>query len=772
MRQVIILLITLLSFTINCNAQENTNKESLSLFIKSIGYLQNKEYKLGVDMLSKAYELQTQSYGNVNHKFDVSLLKWLARGYNYLYDVDKAINFQNKAVEEQYALTGEKNEDYIDLLNDLTILYLRAENYKRAIETGNCILKICRNLPDDFTEKDVAGYKVNIAQAYLGLGNPAEAKSILEKSVRLYEKDKQQIKGVFSILNYVSVVSTYSSACLYSGDIDEAIEYNDKSIQVCRIDSGLIKTDYYATLLANKSLCFDYKGDLNKATVYAKEALNIRKLRGGEYNMSYVMSLNNVAKLEMLKKSWDEAEAKLNRCVGICDFLGVHNELYYAVKFNIMVCNLFKSHNSSYSDCTEELKDIYNYTKLNIINNFLWLTADERKVFLKKSMLNYLRLFIPLIAYHEPKREMMEMCYDFSLLLKGQLLNTQVSLRDLIAQSNDKRLIDMMNNLREQRAFLIHQYQIPISRRSLTNTDSLENKCKEEEATLIDKSYVYGNYAQSMKLTWRDVQTTLKPNDTAIEFLNFSCGKDSMMYAALVISKEMASPKMIPLAWKRDFDQYAANLYSGYPSKRMYHLIWKPLEPYMHEGSDVYFSPSGMFYQTNIEAFRDSSGIMASEKYHLYRLSSTREICYDRKEFRPQTASLYGNIDYFMDAKEMADATRKYHISANGDVAMRGFVVDSTSTRGPLKPLAGTGKEVENILEQLEKKNIQVGVFKGTEGTEESFKALSGKRIGIIHLATHGFFFNDLKAKSNAFISHLMINDDRSMVDMSMKRAG
>jgi CHAT domain-containing protein len=49
---------------------------------------------------------------------------------------------------------------------------------------------------------------------------------------------------------------------------------------------------------------------------------------------------------------------------------------------------------------------------------------------------------------------------------------------------------------------------------------------------------------------------------------------------------------------------------------------------------------------------------------------------------------------------------------------------------------------------------------------------LSGKRYGIIHLATHGFFFDNEKAKDNVFINNIMMNDDRSAVDMSMKRSG
>jgi CHAT domain-containing protein len=771
-RIALLLMITLLSFTNKCNAQENIDQESLSLFIKSVAYLQNRDYPHYVDILENAYNLQNQTYGNSNHEFDVYLFKGLARGYNYLYDINKSIYYQNKAVEEQCALSGEKDEDYIDLLNDLAILYSRAENYKKVIETGNRILNICGEMTNVFTEKNVAGYKVNMAQAYLALGNSAEAKSILEKSVMLYEKDRQNIRGFLPIIDYISVVSTYSSACLYSGEIDKAIDYNDKAIEVCIRDTGMLKTDYYATLIANKSLSYDFKGDWDMAIKYAKEALYIRKTLGGEYNTSYLMSLNNIAKLEMLKRLYDEAETKFGRCVDICDSLGIRNNLYFAFKLNITICEFVKSNNQCKYDFIGDIKEVYSYTRQNIINNFLWLTADERKVLLRKSMMNYLKFFIPFVAYNEPKSEMTEMCYDFSLLLKGQLLNTQIGLIDLIAQSNDKQLIEMMNNLRAQRAFLTHQYQIPVTKRTLSNIDSLENKCKEEESSIIEKSNIYGNYAQSVKLTWSDVQQALKPNDTAIEFLNFYIGNDSMEYVAMVINKDMQYPKMIPLALKSDYDRYLNNMYSGEACVDMYNLVWKPIEPYLHEGGKVYFSPSGMFYQSNIEVLRDSSGRMASEKYNLYRVSSTREICNVRDEQRPRSAMLYGDIDYFMSPDDMVNAVKRYHKSDVNDFATRGFNNDSADTRGPLMNLDGTQREVENIADELKKGNINVSVVTGKDGTEESFKALSGKRYGIIHLATHGFFFDNEKAKDNVFINNIMMNDDRSAVDMSMKRSG
>ena len=42
--------------------------------------------------------------------------------------------------------------------------------------------------------------------------------------------------------------------------------------------------------------------------------------------------------------------------------------------------------------------------------------------------------------------------------------------------------------------------------------------------------------------------------------------------------------------------------------------------------------------------------------------------------------------------------------------------------------------------------------FIGDNGSEESFKDLSGKRTGIIHIATHGFFLPIEESRRSQFL--------------------
>jgi tetratricopeptide (TPR) repeat protein len=725
-----------------------------------------------------------------------SNLAILASYYTKTGDYHHAIECGKRVASIYKRFFGEINLKYVKSLNTLASYYEISSNFRKALQLDKHALMIMESFPNN--HKEIALALHSMSGIYYCLGDYRNAIKYETQALKIRESYKN---GIFSDY-YVSIsnMALYYS-CL--GDYEKAVVWETLSNKleppIFKINNNLY--------LHNMAFYSAMKGNDKKAKEL--EIQNLRKYKDNNTN-EYPNYLNHLSyycfklgekqrAVELCQLAKDIIETNRNKNMSI--YIGILNNLAY-YDFSLgkykeglaleeenkdLIKNIWgnKSHQyinvllklASYhhqvgndkKSCSYAL-DFSAIIRQYVRDNFLWLTSDERKTFW--NMYNHaLSDMVPRLTYQLQSDSLYGACYDAAILYKGILLSTQTEFKKIVMDSGNQQLINDYGELEKNKAALTHLYDTSASSLPL-DIDSIETVCTEEERAIMKKSALYGDFTKTMTYRWRDVQHALKANDTAIEFLNFHCGGDSVMYAALVLNKHTDCPMMIPLALKRDFDRYAANMYSGDTCRQMYNLVWKQLEPYMSDAGDVYFSPSGMFYQTNIEAFRDSSGRMASEKYHLYRVSSTREICYGRNEKRPQTAALYGNIDYFMGTEEMAAAARRYHTSGEENVAMRGLAVDSTDTRGPLKPLEGTEKEVENIADELNKGHIHVALVTGKDGTEESFKDLSGKHTGIIHLATHGFFFNDQKAKDNTFINRLMMNDDRLAVDMSMKRAG
>jgi tetratricopeptide (TPR) repeat protein len=718
-------------------------------------YADKKDYNTSFKYCYESLELCKELLGTDNIEYG-SILKNL--GYNY-YDTQqytKAIEILRQA-HYIYVRNDNTDPEILTINETLALSYETQSDIQNALKVTEENIELCTRIGEK--EDHYTLNLLNQSKYYNSLGRYNEAINSAKKSIDICEKFHRT-----NDLLYLKSAMIMSSAELSLSNFDQALHY----VEIANNYMEHYPYDY-EDKCNNLIICSKIHQAIGNYTLAESELDKAKKEygRNGKNNDKlYAVILNSYANLHADKGSYKEAIQKGIKEVQLAlKEYGKESYEYITTLGNLADYYYL---DKDYSNASRNFVTYYSLLKNRLLSNFSTMTSQECKYFWNKYLINY--IFLPKLASKITDNQIVKCCYDGQLLSKNLLLNTNIEMNKLLMECGDISVINEFHRLQDNRAMLNHQNELPVSKRTI-DTNSLSTLCEKMEKRLAEKSKLFGDATQNMKLTWHDVQNFLKPNDTAIEFIDFPIGKDSIEYAALVINKEINSPKMISLSLNNAYDKYAADMYTGNACKKMYNLVWKKLEPYMYNGGNVYFSPSGIFYKANIEVLCDSLGRMACEKYNLYRVSSTREICYDKKNERPKTASLYGNIDYFMGTNDMANVAKRYHITDNNYVATRGFDADPTDTRGALKPLEGTEKEVNDICEELKKDNISAVVVKGKEGTEESFKALSGKHTSIIHLATHGFFFDD-KTKFMPYIENLMINDDSPTTDTSMKRAG
>ena len=158
-------------------------------------------------------------------------------------------------------------------------------------------------------------------------------------------------------------------------------------------------------------------------------------------------------------------------------------------------------------------------------------------------------------------------------------------------------------------------------------------------------------------------------------------------------------------------------------------------------------------HKTPIELLSDGLGNYANEKYNMFRLSSTRELCKKRKEGISNVV-LYGGLLYDAEPKgEEVDSLNAFQH------------YEDSSTRSGWNYLPASEVEVDSISNLLASQGINVIKKKGLDGTEESFKELSGLDLSMVHIATHGFYFPQQEAH--------YLDYYQSQTDISpMKRSG
>ena len=161
-------------------------------------------------------------------------------------------------------------------------------------------------------------------------------------------------------------------------------------------------------------------------------------------------------------------------------------------------------------------------------------------------------------------------------------------------------------------------------------------------------------------------------------------------------------------------------------------IVWGRLSSYLQAKKRIFFSADGIFNSIGIE-YLPYHGSPLSEQFEVYRLSSTKELCYKHENGKPTKAALFGDINY----NEQTTMTEK---TKQDLIAMR-------SSDG-LANLDYTRQEIDGIELLMKEKGLKhVSKLRDTEASKEAFMNLDDSHVNIVHIATHGMY-NDEKKSS------------------------
>ncbi len=230
-------------------------------------------------------------------------------------------------------------------------------------------------------------------------------------------------------------------------------------------------------------------------------------------------------------------------------------------------------------------------------------------------------------------------------------------------------------------------------------------------------------------VTWRDVQKRLGNGEAAIEFVRFNVFEGENvkvldLYAAITMTWDSKSLMFIPVNTERNLtlwelkdpsDLYAVDQYGA----ALGQIVWLDILYYLdkQEISTIYFAPCGVLNQIAIEALPYDEENTLSYHYNLTRLSSTRELVNKHNLHPNKSAALFGDLFYRSSAETMRQA----------------------QTRSAVGALPYSKQEINGINQLMSGKQYHVNMLSQKQGTEASFKSLSGKSPSILHLSTHGF---------------------------------
>jgi CHAT domain-containing protein len=392
----------------------------------------------------------------------------------------------------------------------------------------------------------------------------------------------------------------------------------------------------------------------------------------------------------------------------------------------------------------------------NIIFTLMNLSEINKKGILDKTQfsLNYIKLIQYYYSILNPNINFVTQIYNSELIFKGLLTSTGTLVRKQIMHSNNKLIIEKLSGFIEQRKNIENYLQKPINEHPINFKEILvENERLESE--LIKESQMFKKVSNYWKIPVSDVGQRLNNNDVAIEFVSFNTLyanqlSDTTKFAALMLQPNNEKPIWINLCTQQQIDSLWQVSKQGevnntinqfYNNPKLYELIWKPLEQHLVGVSKIYFAPAGGLHKIAFQALTGSDGEKLSKKYDLIQLTSTRELMDKELYTVSSTASfaLFGGINYNADSTQLIQNKANF---TNNEISYTINTRDSKKEK--FSKLQFTDNEVKGIASLFNSKANQL--FTGNAATEEQFKLLGSytkPSPTIIHLATHGFYFDE-----------------------------
>ena len=668
----------------------------------------------------------------------------------YLGNYADAIDYYTQSLKIKKKTIGDNHPDYATSLNNIGLVFTKMGNYYNALKYYQQSAKIWK---DNYGEdnRDFLTSISNIADLYANIGDYQKS---LKYNLLVLEIRKRVLGEEH--LDYTKTLINIGEVYFNLGDFDNALKYNQQALEIIKRNFGE-KHPYYAESLNSIGVIYSDDGDYQTALKFYTQAMELKKNIQGSQSPGYAESANNVGLAYLHMGSNDTAMKYFNEALEIYEntFGKQHND--YALTLNNIGYSYYKMNNAGKAVFMND--QALTICKNNLVRNFSFMTAREREAYWNANKLVFNNgLFY---SFNTDKDSLADKdAYNIELIQKGLLLASEISLTNIIMESGDDALIAEYNDFRRMSQELNSELEKTISERTI-NCDSLAVVIQMKERRIIERSKEFGDATNFININWKDVQKSLKANDVAIEFSTHGSTPDSIMYAAIVLTKNMEAPVCVPLfnqseiqkllrgitpakteTYSDDENRGATTVASKrqgiYESTGLYNLLWKPLEKYFPENPRIYFAPSGMLHQIAVEYAPIDQEKTISDKYEIYRVSSTRYIAMDYMPTPVKNTALYGGIYYDSDTTIMKQESDKY---STRSATYTSFAdLNRNEDRGSLSYLPGTKIEVEDIFGKLKKKKVKTTLYEGSQASEESFKALSGSDISMLHIATHGFF--------------------------------
>ena len=619
---------------------------------------------------------------------------------------------------------------HILMLRNIANIYNQNGKYQEAEETYTLLRKEIAKLYDSQNTDEYIEALHDMAIHTMTIGDYEQGDAYLDQELQALHK-KYSEPNILYVLAYLGKAAVCTQ---HTKQYNQALEYEKKALQNIVSDNPLHNKIYECKCHEMMSVTYAESGNPDQALTYARKAMKSAKEIYSDQHTDYAKTLSYMAYALYKKKDYAHGvEYDLQALRIYQDRLGNDHSTTRISLFNIGGAY---TKLKQYDKAERYLRLAAEAVKKNYLNTLNYMSEYQREKYWEGAKEVFEHEEMPTFIYHTyaSRPSTASFAYDNELFTKGLLLTSSTIVRHSIQESGDQQLIAdyaELTQLKNAINSLEQNGNAPQQVRAYSlRADSLEKSITKRSAAFRQNEALW-------HINWQNVRDHLQPDQMAIEFTRLPLAKDTILYAALLLRRESTQPVFVPLFEEKQLE-------SDYPH------IWTKLQPYMNGISSICFSPVGGLHQLPIEYTEYDSLTTWADHYQMIRLSSTRELAMEHTLASSSSAALFGGIYYDVDVREITAQSETYRHAE--ERATRSMVDESL--RAGVRYLPGTKKEVEQIQAILQPRHVSTELFSTTVANEEAFKALSGEKRNIIHVATHGFYWSEDKAHEQKFFGH------------------
>ncbi len=770
------------------------NLQYIGITAKLIGlYISQKLNDKAKPLINLSLDLN-RKLENQNTVAYAVLLQNKSEIYSFESKYDSAVYTLNQAKEILLNVTGPQNRYYAQIVGAMGEPYSMMEQFETSV---SCYVEAASIYEKLYSNQHPLALSMhyNIARVKIISGEYQEAEYILLN----LEPSYNAVYGELSP-SYAEFINLTGLLYIYLGNFEKAEKYALRTKDLRAAIYGENST-FNIESMVNLLSIYTYRKKYNEAKQLAENAITLYERLESKQVETFITLNFNLGIINTWLRLYTEAEHNIMEVRELVEHTyGKRHERYAEVLhgLGLLYTSMKKYHEAIRA--LEECKDIrdqtlgpmdLSYTATLYDLAFAYYAVQDTQYLryytlasaLDQMVIRKVRLFqtqqelesaIAVVNYNISKRRavlcqtdywMNDLEYNAELMTKGFLLQDYRYLRTLT--KNDITMDSFFNKIVENNELLAIEYTKKQDRVNETIIDSLISDNEIYEKKIHIEAGV--STLEIDDIEWRDIQNNLKPNEAAVEFIRFYLPQesgpedDSVFYAAMLIRKHTLRPAFISLCTEGDLnfmfsktnmrrqelvqEQYFSTSDS---MKSIFELIWRPVLAQCKDVDLIYFSPVGTLNRINASAVSIDPSTIIADVFDLKMIGSTRQIVTDTLTIdHNNEIALFGNIQYNADTLFALENDTASYESASKPSSLIDFASTDASLRGgEWIQLVGSLKELSNIEEIALREDIPCNLYQNEIASEEAFKKLSisdnrSASPWIIHVTTHGYFFDD-----------------------------